>query len=65
MQDELNDLYKESKKLKDKQGLAYKNMKEISNKIDEIQKTLDELKKLKDESVVNSNPELEKIKFEY
>ena len=36
MQDDLNDLYKETKKLKEKQGLAYKNMKEVSNKIDEI-----------------------------
>lgn len=61
----MNEQYKITKKLKEKQGLAYKNMKEFSNKIDEIQKTLDELKKLKEESTVNSNPELEKIKFEF
>jgi len=47
MQDDMNEQYKVTKKLKEKQGHAYKNMKEVSTKIDEIQKTLDELKKVR------------------
>lgn len=46
LEDELKSVQKEEKALKGKQGAAYKALKEVKEKIDDIKSRLDDLKKV-------------------
>lgn len=65
LEDEHDAAKKEERALKGKQGAAYKALKEVKEKIDDIKKRLDEIKAFKEETTTpGGNPEIELIKKE-